>query len=148
MKHLLYIIIGLAAVASLYFVYVNREQLPPNQRIQPSANITPDEWETKSDEQPPVTVMVTPIEFGKNIEVWKFDIAFDTHSGSLDDDLLKVAALIDDGGNLYKPIAWEGPGPGGHHREGILSFNAINPTPKYVELKIKDVGGITERSFK
>ena len=89
MKHLLYIIIGLAAVASLYFVYVNREQLPPNQRIQPSANITPDEWETKSDEQPPVTVMVTPIEFGKNIEVWKFDIAFDTHSGSLDDDLLK-----------------------------------------------------------
>jgi len=114
MKHLLYIIIGLAAVASLYFVYVNREQLPPNQRIQPSANITPDEWETKSDEQPPVTVMVTPIEFGKNIEVWKFDIAFDTHSGSLDDDLLKVAALIDDGGNLYKPIAWEGPGPGGH----------------------------------
>ncbi len=105
------------------------------------------QWETKTDEQLPVTVKATPIEFGANIQTWKFQIVFDTHSGSLDDDLLQIAVLADTAGNEYRPIAWEGPGPGGHHREGVLIFNAISPTPSVVELKIRSVGGVPERSF-
>ena len=106
------------------------------------------QWETKTDEQPPVTVTVTPVEFGKEVRIWKFDVAFDTHSGSLDSNPLTIATLIDDGGNVYEPIAWEGVGPGGHHREGILVFDAITPAPSFIELKVEDVGGIPERSFK
>jgi len=107
-----------------------------------------DQWEMKTDEQPPVTVKVTPIEFGNNTNAWRFALVFDTHSGSLDDDVLAVAALADDRGNIYKPTAWEGSGPGGHHREGVLIFNAVSPLPLSAELKIQGVGGVPERSFK
>ena len=55
---------------------------------------------------------------------------------------------MDDKGNTYQSTMWEGSGPGGHHREGILVFNEINPTPAYIELKIKNVGGVPERLFK
>jgi hypothetical protein len=82
------------------------------------------------------------------MKTWKFQVVFDTHSGSLDDDLLTVASIVDDRGNAYQPTVWEGPGSGGHHREGALTFEAINPVPSYLELKIKDVGGIPERSFR
>ena len=104
-------------------------------------------WLTKTDDQPPVTINVTPVEFGKDAKTWKFQLVFDTHSSSLDDDLLKMVSLWDNQGNSYQPIAWEGSGPGGHHREGALVFAAINPVPTNIELKIKNVGGIPERLF-
>lgn len=109
---------------------------------------TQQKWETRTDAEPPVTVTVTPLEFGKDFQTWKFVLAFGTHSGSLDDDLMKTAILIDTSGNTYQPTAWEGAGPGGHHREGVLVFDAIYPTPASVTLKIKDVGGIPQRLFK
>ena len=55
---------------------------------------------------------------------------------------------MDDKGNIYQPKMWEGPGPGGHHREGVLVFSPIEPAPKYVELRIKNIGGIAERLFR
>lgn len=150
MKYLLYIIIGLGIVALLFLVYINREQpqLSNNQPTAQSLNTAEGNWESRTDDQPPVAITVTPIEFGTGVEKWKFQIAFDTHSGSLDDDLLAVASLVDDAGNVYQPMAWDGPGPGGHHREGILVFAALNPAPSYVELKIKNAGGVPERLFK
>ena len=33
----------------------------------------------------------------------------------------KVISLIDDKGNVFEPLSWEGPGPGGH-REGTLTL--------------------------
>ena len=160
MKCLLYIIIALAAATLLYFGIFNREQSQPSnnplrqsdseasQQTEQPANTVQDNWDTKIDDQPPVTIKVTPVEFGKDTETWKFQVVFDTHSGSLDQDPTKVMSLTDDNGNTYQPSAWEGAGPGGHHREGVLIFNAINPVPLNVELKIKDVGGIAERSFR
>lgn len=136
MKYTRFIFIGLIAAGLFYFGIFNREQPQPNS------------WETKTDDQQPVTISVTPVEFGKGVETWKFQVVFDTHSGSLDDDPTQIAVLMDDNGNTYKPIAWEGPGPGGHHREGALVFNPVYPTPAYVELKIKNVGGIPERLFR
>ncbi len=136
MKYLLYVVIVLTAILFLYYVGA----------FQPS-EVLQKQWETKTDEQPPVTVTVTPLEFGADAKIWKFALVFDTHSGSLDDDPLVVVSLMDNKGNTYEPTAWEGPGPGGHHREGVLVFYEINPMPAYVALKIKDVGGIPERLF-
>lgn len=73
---------------------------------------------------------------------------FDTHSVDLNQDVIQIAELTDDKRNIYKPTAWGRAGPGGHHREGALVFHQINPVPASVELKIKDIGGVPERSFK
>ncbi len=151
MKYAPYIIAGLVAVVLvLSGVSKNREPLQTSGELQASqpASTAPRSWETKTDSQSPVTIKVTPIEFGTSANIWRFDVVFDTHSGSLDDAVVQVAVLVDDKGNTYQPTAWEGPGPGGHHREGTLMFNPIQPTPQYVELKIKNVGGVPERSFR
>ena len=71
-----------------------------------------------------------------------------THSVELADEMTKVSILRDDSGNEYKPTAWEGAGPGGHHREGKLKFAAMTTQPKYIELVIKDLAKVAERSFR
>ena len=150
MKYLPYILITLAIGLAFYLVFSN-EKPQQNEIIeteQTTLDIAKGNWETKTDDQPPITIRVTPVEFDKDMKTWKFQVVFDTHSGSLDDDLLTVASIVDDRGNAYQPTVWEGPGSGGHHREGALTFEAINPVPSYLELKIKDVGGIPERSFR
>ena len=101
----------------------------------------------KIDEQSSVTVIVTPIDILSQSKEWKFDVGMNTHAVELDQDMTKIAVLVDDQGKEYKPIAWEGP-IGGHHREGVLIFKQINPASKSVELKIKDIGGVAERLFK
>jgi hypothetical protein len=106
------------------------------------------EWQKKTDEQGGVLVAVTPLSFGKDAVEWKFGVVFTTHTGSLNQDPREITTLVDDKGNVYKPESWEGAGPGGHHREGTLVFKAINPSPTFVELKIKDIGGIPERTFR
>lgn len=135
-------------VIFLFYVAFSDNQKAQPRYDQETEQHPPEQWETKTDEQLPVTIAVTPIEFGKDAKTWKFDIVFTTHSGSLDDDPVKIAFLMDNTGNTYQPTLWEGPGPGGHHREGILVFDAITPAPAYIELKIKNVGGIPERLFK
>ena len=150
MKYLLYIGIGLVFVALFYFGIFNHEQPQPisSPQIEQPVSTAQGNWETKTDDQPPVTIKVTPVEFGSGVKAWSFQVTLDTHSGSLDNDLLAVTSLVDDVGSVYYPIFWEGPGPGGHHREGILMFEAVNPVPSYIELKIENVGGIPERSLK
>lgn len=145
-----FIIIPVVALA-VYFYYfgVYRPKYPNyqgNQQVEESPTATK-QWETKNDAEVPVAITITPIEFGRDAKQWRFIVVFDTHSGSLDQDPTKVILLEDDSGNIYQPIAWEGPGPGGHHREGVLLFTAPNPAPPSVALRIKDVGGIPERSF-
>jgi hypothetical protein len=71
-----------------------------------------------------------------------------TGSVNLTDDMAKLSILRDDAGKAYKPTAWEGAGPGGHHREGKLKFAAMTTQPKYVELVIKDLAKVFERTFR
>jgi len=108
-------------------------------------NPKPENWESKTDDQAVVSVTVTPIDISPQSKEWKFNIVMDTHSIELDQDMMKVAVLIGDQSKEYKPINWEGP-VGGHHREGIITFNRIIPVPKSVELKISGVGDVM-RSF-
>ena len=110
-------------------------------------NPKPENWESKTDNQAAVSITVTSIDISSQSKEWKFDIVMDTHSVELDQDMTEFAVLIDDQDKEYKPIGWEGPS-GGHHREGVLVFDPIEPMPKYIELKIKNIGGVTERLFK
>lgn len=104
-------------------------------------------FETKSNEGGSVTMDVKPtaLEVGKPIT---FDIAMNTHSVELSDDMTKITILRDDAGKEHKPTAWDGPGGGGHHREGTLTFAALANKPKFVELVIKGLAGVPERVFK
>jgi hypothetical protein len=95
-----------------------------------------------------VSVAVTPQDLSSNARTWDFKIVLDTHSGDLNDDLLKTAVLLDGAGTRHAPVAWDGAAPGGHHREGVLKFKLVSPTPATIELQIKRAGETNPRSFR
>ncbi|OGM90906.1 hypothetical protein A2755_01740 [Candidatus Wolfebacteria bacterium RIFCSPHIGHO2_01_FULL_48_22] len=128
MRYLKYILIALIIAAAAY--------------IRPPA---PEIWETKTDKQASVTIAVTPLDVSEGSAEWTFEVVMDTHSVELEQDMTEVAALVDSGGNEYKPIRWEGPA-GGHHRGGSLVFSPIRPRPQSFELRIVGIGDIA-RSF-
>src|SRR3989344_4307477 len=141
------ILIAAAFIVGFFIFYQNRlaEQKTPvanqiNQQTSAKQN-----WESKTDNRSAVFVTVTPIDISPQSKEWKFDVAMDTHSVELDQDMIKSAFLVDDRGEQYEPINWEGPA-GGHHREGVLIFNQITPTSKSVELRISGIGDVV-RSF-
>ncbi len=75
------------------------------------------------------------------------EVAMNTHSVDLDKyDLSKLAFLSDDKGKQYLPVSWDSR-PGGHHRQGILTFQAPNSEHQYFHLIIKDLAGVKERAF-
>lgn len=104
--------------------------------------------EAQKSAQGGVTVVVTPQSLSRDAASWNFTVVFDTHSQDLNDDLTKAAVLLDGAGGRYAPIGWEGPGPGGHHREGVLRFKAISPRPQSIELQIMRAGESGTRSFR
>lgn len=148
MKHTRFILIAVVAIFLTYFLFVANRDIRENDTQAPAQQHQTGQssLETKTDKQGQVTVKITPQNFSGT--QWKFAIVFDTHSVDLNQDIMQIVELTDNQGTIYKPIAWEGAEPGGHHREGVLLFDAIHPAPVYVELKIKKVGGIAERSFK
>lgn len=148
MKYIRFIVIALVVMSLIYLSlgWYQKSKEKEERNTGPSSSVQ-SQYETKKDTQGVVTVEVTP-QISQGNRQWKFDVVFDTHAIELDQDPLQVAVLVDDQGNIFKPTAWDGPGPGGHHREGSLIFDAITPIPKYIELKVKDIGSILERSFK
>jgi hypothetical protein len=95
-----------------------------------------------------VTVAVTPQNLVASAKSWDFKVVLDTHSGELNDDLVKTTTLLDGKGGRHAPVKWEGAGPGGHHREGTLKFNPVSPTPTAIELSITRAGEAKPRSFR
>ncbi len=78
-----------------------------------------------------------------------FYVALNTHSVDLDQyDLVKLTLLRDDRGNEYLPVTWDS-APGGHHRQGTLTFplpaSVSQGETEYLEIVIRDVAGINER---
>jgi len=85
-----------------------------------------------------------------------FDIVMDTHAVDPDGyDLRQLAALRVDSGITVQPTGWDAPN-GGHHRKGTLTFPGasadgrpvLGPETRTVELIIRDVAGVPERSFR
>lgn len=148
---LLLVIVLVAMIVGLAFMVQKSRQVKPTlPQIDPQsiqlAPKTGGQWETKADTQANIGVEVTPVELSGTSTAWTFDIAMNTHSGSLDADLTKIATLSDDSGNSYLPIKWEGDPEGGHHRSGLLSFKPITPMPKEITVKISGIGEV-DRTF-
>lgn len=94
-----------------------------------------------------VTVKVTPLALSPTADAWRFSVQFDTHVTPLNQDLLKTAVLSGEKSEGEAPVSWEGDGPGGHHRAGVLVFKPITPVPASVTLTLQQVGSGPDRSF-
>lgn len=92
-----------------------------------------------------VVFEVRPSDFSFDKPV-KFEVKIDTHSGSLDFDLVRNSVLKDDAGNQYQPLEWQG-AAGGHHLSGNLIFPTLSTGTKTIKLIIANAYGISERSF-
>jgi hypothetical protein len=94
-----------------------------------------------------VTTKVTYLN-PKSTDDARFQVVLDTHSVALDGyDLKTITVLRDDNGKTYLPTGVEDKGSG-HHREATVSFPKISLEAKRLELVIKDVAGVKERTFR
>lgn len=94
-----------------------------------------------------VIFTVAPGGFPRGAATWDFAVTLETHTESLDDDLMQATTLIADG-KAYRPLGWDGPPPGGHHRKGVLRFKAVRPLPETVELQVRRPGETHPRVFR
>ena len=119
------IIVGIVMVIALVFIVL----LPVRKSSTPLPTLSPSA----------VEISVLPRAIGENLSSWEFNVELTTHASSLEQDMLKISTLTDFGTKkLYTPIAWDGDPPGGHHRSGILKFNAIDPYPSWIIVTIED----------
>ncbi len=144
-KAITIIILALAFIGGFLFFYKPKPVSSPTTDNSSSPS-TLGQWETKTDEQANVTVTVIPSDLSVDSKEWKFDVVMNTHSVELDQDMIKATILINNPGEEYKPLRWEGAGPGGHHREGTLVFAPIKPYPQHLSLIIKGIGD-KDRAF-
>ncbi len=147
---IIFISLLVVALIGIGFQIVSRES-PPFKTPSPlvaSGDVNTKKWEKKSDDQVNITVVVTPLNLLPQSKEWKFNIVMDTHVAPLNQEMTKVAVLVDDQGKEYLPTAWTGDGTGAHHREGVLTFSAIAPISDTIELRITEVGESTVRVFK
>lgn len=108
--------------------------------------VTKSSLESQVSSEGGVEVSVTPKADDK--KTWSFEIDLTTHQGSLDTDLTKESFLLSDSKEKVLPQNWTGDPLGGHHRRGVLKFDSFQSVPLTIELKIKNVGGVSERTFK
>lgn len=143
MKTFSILTIAVLAVGLLFFTLTkNASTQPQPQQVADSSSQT---WLEETNSEGGVWITVQPLDLTS--ATWTFRVALNTHSGSLDQDLMKAGELKDDKGNSYKPTGWDGSQPRGHHRRGVLKFRAPSSNPKLITLTIRDVAGIPARSF-
>ncbi len=94
-----------------------------------------------------VVVTVKPITLAPG-EPAAFDVAMNSHSVEIVEDMVAATVLRDDAGNQFPATAWEGAGPGGHHREGVIRFGTLSGEPKELVLVIRGVAKVPERVFR
>ena len=80
-----------------------------------------------------------------------FSLSLNTHSVDLSPYQLEALSLLRDGrGRDAQPVRWEeDQGSSSHHRSGRLLFprEGLDPASG-LELVVRDVGGVTERTFR
>jgi hypothetical protein len=118
-------------------------QAAPAEPAQPAAPA----FATQTNSEKAVAVDVTPLNVGTGEATLDFEVAFNTHSVDLSFDPAAIAVLRDSAGREYPAVAWDGSGPGGHHRSGVLRFQMPEAAGDSVELVIRDVAGVPERIF-
>ena len=140
-KLLLFLILFIATGIFAVTKAVNKPEIVKTQ-ISAKENIFSPQTSSEGD----VEVNAVP-KVSADKKSWSFQIILTTHSGSLDEDLVKNSSLIDDEGNELSPQEWKGSPAGGHHREGVLVFPPFSQTPKSVKLILRSIGEIPERNF-
>lgn len=145
----IYLIASVLALVAVIFIWpkiwsrYEIKQVPTptsNENAMRSLDLKP-----QTNNEGPVSITAAPRNLSNS--GWDFAIVLDTHSEELIDDITKVAVLVDDNNKEYAPLSWEGSPSGGHHREGVLRFNPIEPAPKTMKLIIRQIGGISARTF-
>ena len=142
MKNIKIILVGAAAVVVIFGIFNSLDNKNENKDIEPTSLYS------QLNEEGAVTVAVTPERDSTDNGKWNFEVVLDTHSVELNEDLVQATILLDSYGKEYKPITWDGDPAGGHHRKGFLRFESVSPLTPSVELKVRDVGGVSERTFK
>lgn len=104
-------------------------------------------FQVQENEGENVTVTVEPqaLKIGQSP---KFKLEFSTHSVDLSFNIAKQSYLLDDKGNRLGGSIWTGSPPGGHHRNGTLTFNTPLTETKYAELVLTNIAEIPERRFR
>lgn len=150
MKKRFVLILSVLSVVALSAGCSALNPIPTAQVVQPMRSGNSDsvsEFQPQTVEGGSVTVTAQPLNLKAGAPP-EFDIAMNTHSVDLADDLLQAVVLRDDSGKEYAPLAWEGPSAGGHHREGVIRFDPLPIKTKTVTLIVRNVAGIAERVFK
>ena len=94
-----------------------------------------------------VTVAATLLK--DQAETTAIKLVLDTHSGNLDGYKFEaIATLRDDTGKTYPVEVVEKASGGGHHREAVLRFGKVGSEARSIELIVKDVAGVKERTFR
>lgn len=101
----------------------------------------------QTNNQDGVKITVEPRGFPRGAKSWDFAITLETHTQPLEDDLVKATTLLADG-KACRPLSWDGAPPGGHHRKGVLRFEAVTPLPQAVELQVRRAGEASPRIFR
>ncbi len=140
----------LVAGCSSRFVSQGEEGDYPSSPLSGSSSNGPTNGLVQSNTGGSVTIDVEWIEESEGLLI--FDVSMNTHSVDLDQyDLGEMAVLSDDTGDEYHPVSWDS-APGGHHRQGTLTFpipdSVSQGKAKYIEIMIRDVADIEERILK
>jgi hypothetical protein len=78
-----------------------------------------------------------------------FYVRLDTDSADLSKcDLGRISVLHDPSGGEYQPQVWLPLNVAGDHREGLLVFRKVEMVGDGVELEIRGVGGVAQRSYR
>jgi hypothetical protein len=78
-----------------------------------------------------------------------FYVRLDADSADLSKyDLGRISVLHDLSGGEYQPEAWRPLNVASDHWEGLLTFRKVDLGGKGVELVIRGVGGVAERSYR
>ncbi len=144
-SNLIITILVIAAAGFFLWALIGSRKEPAPAAVLPQGNSSASVYEAKYDSQGTIEVQVQPIDLSSG--EWSIGVGLNTHAGSLDEDMTKIVTLTDDRGDTVAPIRWEGPPPGGHHRNGTLVFAQISPKPASITVIVRDVGGISERKF-
>ena len=103
----------------------------------------------QSSESDGVTIEVKPVDVSAKATTWSFQVSLSTHSQDLSDDLVRTAYIVNRADKKQiTPVAWKGDAPGGHHRNGVLSFKALTPLPKAIELRVQRASEKAPRIFR
>jgi len=103
----------------------------------------------QSSESDGVTIEVKPVDVSAKATSWSFQVSLSTHNQDLGDDLVRTAYIMNRAEKKQAtPTAWKGDAPGGHHRIGVLSFKALTPLPKAIELRVQRAGEKAPRIFR